>query len=46
MDGGSVQEVMWRWLSRLLCAIGCHDWRDGPGFPCRVCGRPDWFGFA
>jgi len=26
---------------RWLCLIGVHDWRDGPGHPCIVCGKQD-----
>ena len=29
------------WWSRLLCMLGNHDWRDGPGFPCVSCGKSD-----
>lgn len=28
-------------LDRLMCRIGVHDWRGGPGRPCRLCGAPD-----
>lgn len=30
------------WWSRLLCRLNLHDWRDGPGQPCAVCGLHDW----
>ena len=30
-----------RLLSRLLCKIGCHDWRD-MNAKCRECGARDW----
>jgi len=26
---------------KILCLIGCHDWRNGPGSPCTVCGEHD-----
>jgi hypothetical protein len=29
------------WWSRLLCRLGNHDWRGGPGYPCVLCGAPD-----
>jgi hypothetical protein len=29
------------WWSRLLCRLGLHDWRNGPGEDCTVCGRHD-----
>lgn len=29
------------WWSRALCRFGSHDWLDGPGSDCRVCGKPD-----
>ena len=32
---------MKRWLSRLLCKLGCHDWRD-MNAKCRECGQRDW----
>lgn len=32
-----------RLLSDALCAIGVHDWRNGPGYPCSLCGKPDRF---
>lgn len=25
------------------CRIGVHDWRNGPGSPCVLCGAPDDF---
>lgn len=28
-------------LSKLLCKIGLHSWRDGPGEPCTECGKED-----
>jgi hypothetical protein len=28
------------WLSRLLCFLGCHDWRNMDGVCCE-CGRRD-----
>lgn len=28
-------------LSKFLCWIGSHSWRDGPGYPCTECGKPD-----
>ncbi len=30
-------------LSRVLCRIGIHDWRNGPGENCVECGHPDDF---
>lgn len=30
------------WWSRLLCRLGSHDWRGGPGFPALCCGIHDW----
>ncbi len=35
------------WFSRLLCWVGCHDWREMDGV-CRECGYMDpywdlWF---
>lgn len=38
-DAGPVTAPLW---SRLLCRAGIHDWRDGPGQPCTVCGEHDW----
>lgn len=32
-----------RWLDWLLCFIGSHDWRDGPGTDCTSCGKHDDF---
>lgn len=29
------------WWSRLLCWLGLHDWRNGPGTRCTVCGKED-----
>lgn len=23
------------------CELGLHDWRDGPGYPCVLCGEHD-----
>ena len=34
---------MWKLLDKLLCYIGCHDWRNGPGEPCVSCGQEDDF---
>lgn len=28
-------------LSKLLCLVGSHDWRNGPGSDCAECGVPD-----
>lgn len=25
------------------CRLGVHDWRNGPGEPCVLCGEPDSF---
>lgn len=30
-------------LFRLLCKVGNHDWREGPGGRCRTCGKRDDF---
>lgn len=27
---------------KILCLIGCHDWRNGPGRPCAICGEHDF----
>jgi hypothetical protein len=35
-----------KWLGRLLCWLGNHDWRHGPGpqYPCIRCGRvEEWW---
>lgn len=34
---------MWYYLDKLLCYIGCHNWRNGPGEPCVSCGKEDDF---
>lgn len=31
-----------RLLSRILCFLGCHDWREMDGY-CRLCGKKDEF---
>lgn len=31
-----------RWLSRLFCFFGIHDWREMNGY-CRECGKKDEF---
>ena len=30
-------------ISGLLCFFGAHDWSDGPGYPCAVCGHVDTY---
>ena len=34
---------LWSLLSKTLCLMGIHDWRNGPGTPCTLCGQPDTF---
>jgi hypothetical protein len=34
---------MWKYVDKLLCYIGCHNWRNGPGTPCASCGKEDDF---
>lgn len=31
-----------KWLSRIFCFLGIHDWREMNGY-CRECGKPDVF---
>lgn len=30
-------------LDKLLCFVGIHNWRNGPGEPCVSCGQEDEF---
>lgn len=34
---------MWKLVDKLLCRLGVHNWRDGPGAPCISCGAEDDF---
>lgn len=28
-------------IDKFFCKIGCHNWIDGPGYPCASCGIED-----
>lgn len=28
-------------MSKILCFLGAHDWRNGPGYSCIECGKED-----
>lgn len=30
-----------KFIDKLLCYIGCHNWRNGPGEPCCSCGKEE-----
>jgi len=34
---------MYKFIDKFLCYIGCHNWRDGPEYPCVSCGKEDEF---